>query len=101
VKLPVRETKREHINMLYDLGSTISLMKLKKLKDDALIYENKITLTGITGHNTNSRKGLCNNYRRRTYHKTCILIKDDTLIEHNGILGIDFLRNPVKRLSKG
>jgi len=50
VKLPVREAKREHINMLYDSGSIISLMKLEKLKDDAIIYENKIALTGITGH---------------------------------------------------
>jgi len=36
--------------MLYDSGSTISLMKLKTLKNDVLIYENKIALTGITGH---------------------------------------------------
>jgi len=45
----VRETKREHIKMLYDSDLTVSLIKLKYLKDDALIYENKIAL-GITGH---------------------------------------------------
>jgi len=36
--------------MLYDSGSTVSLIKLRNLKDNALIYENKIALTGITGH---------------------------------------------------
>jgi len=46
----VREAKGEKINLLYDSGPTILLMKLKYLKDDALIYENKIALTGITGH---------------------------------------------------
>jgi len=34
--------------MLYDSGSTISLIKLKHLKDDTLIYEKKIALIGIT-----------------------------------------------------
>jgi len=36
--------------MLYDSDSTISLIKLKQLRDDALIYEDKIALIGITGH---------------------------------------------------
>jgi len=49
-RLPVREAANGKINMLYDSGSTISLIKLRQLKDDALIYENKIALTGITGH---------------------------------------------------
>jgi len=49
-RLPVREAANRKINMLYDSGSIISLIKLKQLRDDALIYENKIALTGITGH---------------------------------------------------
>jgi len=36
VKL-VCKTKSEHMNMLYDSGSTISLIKLKYLKDDTSI----------------------------------------------------------------
>jgi len=81
MKLRVHETKNEHMNMLYDSSSTISLMKLKYLKDNALIYENKIALTGITGHKVH------------TLGKVYVTIT----IEHDGILGIDFLRkHPVK-----
>jgi len=49
VTLPIREVKGEKINM-YDSGSTISLIKLKHLKDKTLIYEKKIALIGISGH---------------------------------------------------
>jgi len=99
VKLPVREAKREHINMLYDSGSTISLMKLKHLKDDALIYENKIALTGITGHkiHTLGKVYATINVDEHPIKHAFHVIKDDTPIEHDGILGIDFLRkHPVK-----
>jgi len=99
VKLPVRETKKEHINMLYDSGSTISLMKLKKLKDDALIYENKIAFTGITGHeiHTLGKVYATINVDGHTIKHAFYVINDDTPIEHDGILGIDFLRkHPVK-----
>jgi len=58
VKLHVREAKREHIKMLYDSGSTVSLIKLKYLKNDALIYEKKIALTGIIGHKVLLRPSL-------------------------------------------
>jgi len=67
VRLLVREAKGEKINLLYDSGSTISgsnsgLMKLKYLKDDTLIYENKIALTEITGHKIYTLgKNLCYN----------------------------------------
>jgi len=99
VKLPVRETKRGHINLLYDSGSTISLIKLKNLKDDALIYENKIALTGITGHkiHTLGKIYATINADEHTIKHAFYVIKDDTPIEHDGILGIDFLRkHPVK-----
>jgi len=99
VKLPVREAKRERIDMLYDSGSTISLMKLKNLKDDALVYEDKIALTGITGHkiHTLGKVYATINVAEHTVKHAFYVIKDDTPIEHDGILGIDFLRkHPVK-----
>jgi len=49
-RLPIREAAKGKINMLYDSGSTISLIKLKQLRDDALIYEDKIAFTEIIGH---------------------------------------------------
>jgi len=85
--------------MLYDSGSTISLMKLRKLKDDALIYENKIALTGITGHriHTLGKVYATINVDGHTIKHAFYVIRDDTPIEHDGILGIDFLRkHPVK-----
>jgi len=91
VKLPMRETKREHINMLYDSGSIISLMKLKKLKDDTLIYKNKIALTGITGHKIHSlgKVYATINVDGHTIKHAFYVIKNDTTLN---ILGIDFLR---------
>jgi len=80
--------------MLYDSGSTISLIKLRQLKDDALIYENKIALTGITGHKvytigkTYATIELDGRRLKHAFH----VVRDDTPIEHEGILGIDFLR---------
>jgi len=50
VVLPIRQTQTGTANMLYDSGSTISLIKLKNLKDDTLIYDDKVMLTGVTGH---------------------------------------------------
>ncbi|KAL6433642.1 hypothetical protein ACFW04_006622 [Cataglyphis niger] len=50
VTIPMRQMKNEEIPMLYDSGSTISLIKLKHLKDDTTIQEEKIALTGVTGH---------------------------------------------------
>ena len=50
ITLPIRETKRGQINMLYDSGATISLIKVKHLKGETVIYKDKITLIGITGH---------------------------------------------------
>jgi len=93
-RLPVREAANGKIDMLYDSGSTISLVKLRQLKDDALIYEKKIALTGITGHKVHT---IGKTYvtielgSRRIKHAFCV-VSDDTPIEHEGILGIDFLR---------
>ena len=50
----MQEAKRGTVNMLYDSGSTISLINLSSIKDEALIYEKQIALTGITGHKINT-----------------------------------------------
>jgi len=93
-KLPVREAANGKINMLYNSGSTISLIKLKQLRDDALIYENKIALIGITGHKvyTIGKMHATIELDSRRLKHAFYVIGDDTPIEHEGILGIDFLR---------
>jgi len=103
MKLPVCEAKREHINMLYDSGSTISLMKLKTLKDDALIYENKIALTGIIGHKiyTLGKFHATINVDGHTIKHVFYVVKDDFPIEYEGILGIDFLQKQKAKCDLG
>jgi len=93
-RLPIREAAKGKINMLYDSGSTISLIKLKQLRDDALIYEDKIALTGITGHkiHTIGKTYVTIELDGRRLKHAFYVVGDDTPIEHEGILGIDFLR---------
>jgi len=75
-------------------GSTISLIKLKQLKDDTLIYEDKIALTEIIEHKVYTIGKMYATIELdgcRLKHAFYV-VGDDTPIEHEGILGIDFLR---------
>lgn len=85
--------------MLYDFGSTISLIKLKHLKDDTLIYEEKIALIGISGHKiyTLGKMYATITLNKHTIKHAFYVIKDDTAIEHEGVLGIDFLKKQVAK----
>jgi len=76
--------------MLYDSGSTVLLIKLKYLKDDALIYENKIALTGITGHKVHMLGKIYAiiNVDGYTIKHAFYVIRDDTPIEHDDILDL-------------
>ncbi|XP_029659455.1 uncharacterized protein LOC115233278 [Formica exsecta] len=94
VTLPMREAKREKINLLFDTGAAISLIKVKHLKGETLIKEEKITLTGVTGHKIctiGKFKATITLEKRRIKH-TMYVVKDDFPIEYDGILGVDFLR---------
>jgi len=96
-RIPIREAANRKVNMLYDSGSTISLIKLKQLRDDALIYENKIALTGITGHKiyTIGKMYATIELDGRRLKHAFYVIGDDTPIEREGILRIDFLRKHI------
>jgi len=80
--------------MLYDSGSTISLIKLRQLKDDVLIYDKRIALTGITEHKvyTIGKTYATIELGGRRLKHAFYVVDDHTPIEHEGILGIDFLR---------
>ncbi|KAL6446821.1 hypothetical protein ACFW04_001329 [Cataglyphis niger] len=94
ITLSMQQAKREKVQMLYDSGSTISLIKLKQLKDDTLIYEDKIAFTGITGHkvHTIGKVYVTIKINNQKVKHTFYVVRDDIAIEYEGILGIDFLR---------
>lgn len=80
--------------MLYDSGSTISLIKLKLLKDEVPVYENKIALTGVIGHQIHTFGKMYATIKMgdQEIKHPIYVVKDDFPIEHDIILGIDFLR---------
>jgi hypothetical protein len=93
ISLPVQKAENNIIAFLFDTGATISLVKLEVLKDDTVIREDRIKLTGITGHTiTTIGKTYLNVSLTdgRIKHPVYVL-KDDTPMEHDGILGIDFI----------
>jgi len=68
-------------------------MKLKYLKDNALIYKNKIALTGIIEHKIHMLGKIYAtvNVDGHIINHAFYVMKDDTSVKHDGILGIDFL----------
>ncbi|KAL6252276.1 hypothetical protein P5V15_015248 [Pogonomyrmex californicus] len=50
ITLPIAEAKGRKINFLFDTGASATIIKLKHVLNHVLIYEEKIKLTGITGH---------------------------------------------------
>ncbi|XP_077264813.1 uncharacterized protein LOC143898889 [Temnothorax americanus] len=93
-RLPILEVKPGASNMLYDSGSTISLIKLNALKDDASVYEDRIALTGITGHkiHTIGKVYATIETNKLKIKHAFYVVGEDMAIEYDGILGIDFLR---------
>jgi len=92
ISLPIQETEKR-VNFLFDTGATVSLLKLKMLKDDTRIYEEKIKLTGITRHSITIGKTyetilLTNEYIKHPIY----IVKDENSMEYDGIFGADFIR---------
>ena len=97
VTLPIREVKRNKVNLLYDTGAAISMIKMANFKDTAILHEEKIKLTGITGH-TMSTIGkvyatIILNKREITH--PFYVTRDDAALEYDGILGADFIQKYV------
>jgi len=92
--LLIREAERKRIEFLFDTGATISLIKLKTLKNEAVIHEEKIKLTGITGHSleTIEKAYLHVKLNNGKIRHPVYVIKDDTPLEYDGIIGADFIR---------
>ncbi|XP_029173288.1 uncharacterized protein LOC114942149 [Nylanderia fulva] len=94
ITLPIREVKTGKINMLYDTGATVSLIKAKHLKSKTEIHKDKITLISITGHKarTIGKFFATIDLDDRKIKHAIYVVKDDFPMEYDGIIGIDFLQ---------
>ena len=95
ITLPIQETRSGEINMLFDSGATLSLIKVKNLKGKTRISPEKITLAGITGHKmyTIGSMQAHINIGEQVLRHTMYVVKDDFPMEYDGILGLDFMKN--------
>jgi len=94
VRLLIRETKEAKLNMLYDSGATISLIKVKHLKGETVIHKDRITLVGITGHQARTIGKIyatINLADRKIKHEIHV-VKDDFPMESEGLIGLNFIR---------
>ncbi|XP_071631814.1 uncharacterized protein [Temnothorax longispinosus] len=94
ITLPMREAKREKIHLLFDTGAAVLIIKVKHLKGETMIEEDKMALTGATGHkaHTIGKFTATIDLRDRKIKHTIYVVKDDFPIEYNGILGVDFIK---------
>src|SRR5436190_11530499 len=93
ITLPIQQVKGGLIDTMCDSGSTISLIKLKHLKDETPVQAEKIALIGITGNKlyTIGKTRLTIKLDDRKIKHSFYVIKDETPIEQDCIIGIDFL----------
>ena len=94
VTLSIRETKSGKIDMLFDSGATLSLIKVKNLKGETKIRHERIALVGITGHKvyTIGKIQATIELGKHKIKHPIYVVKDDFPLEYDGILGLDFLR---------
>lgn len=94
VIIPVRVAERGKINFLFDTGAKISFLKLKFFKGTAQIHEEKIKLIGVTGHtiSTLGRTYVTIPLRDGAITHPFYVIKDNEVVEYNGILEADFIK---------
>ncbi|XP_071627755.1 uncharacterized protein [Temnothorax longispinosus] len=84
ITLPMREAKREKINLLFDTGAAVSIIKVKHLKGETMIEEDKMALTGVTGHkaHTIGKFTATIDLKDRKIKHTIYVVKDDFPIEY-------------------
>ena len=94
ITLPIKETRAGKIDMLFDSGATISLIKVKNLKGKTRIYPEEVSLVGITGHrvHTIGKMQATIKIGEREIKHAIYVVRDDFPMEYEGIIGLDFLR---------
>ncbi|XP_020296184.1 uncharacterized protein LOC109861084 [Pseudomyrmex gracilis] len=103
--VPIREAKGGQVEMLYDTGATVSLIKQKYLKGETPAEKTKLEITGVTGHKTcviGKIKAHIQLRNRRIKHAIYV-VRNDFPIKYQGILGSDFIRkyNAVHNYKEG
>ena len=103
VTLPIREAKRGKINLLLDTGATITLLKVGNLKGETPIRDERMTLTGVTGHKIHTLGKLRATIKLgdEEIRHTVYVVKDNFPIDYEGILGIDFLKKHRAKCDHG
>lgn len=86
------------VDLSYDTGAVISIIKIKNFKGNALLHEEKIKLTGFTGHTmmTIGKVYAIIILRDKELTHPLYVMKDDSPFEYNGILGADFISTHIE-----
>ncbi|KAL6254796.1 hypothetical protein P5V15_014130 [Pogonomyrmex californicus] len=93
ITLPMRETKKGKTSFLLDTSATLTLIKVGNLKGNTLMHEERLALTGVTGHkiHTLGKIRAMITLGDREIRHTMYVVRDDFPINYKGILGLDFL----------
>jgi len=102
VTFPIKETKKEKTSFFLDTGATLTLVKIGNLKDDTKMRDERIALTGVTGHKiyTLGKIRATIPLGEQKIRHTMYVVKDD-FIDYEGILGIDFLTKQQTKCDYG
>jgi len=100
--LPINETKKEKTSFLLDTGATLMLVKTGNLKGDTKMRDERIALTGVTGHKiyTLGKIRATIPLGEQKIRHTMYVVRDDFPIDE-GILGIDFLTKQQTKCDHG
>ncbi|KAL6263056.1 hypothetical protein P5V15_005853 [Pogonomyrmex californicus] len=94
ITLPMRETKKRKTSFLLDTGTILTLIKVGNLKGNILMREERLALTGVTGHkiHTLGKIRATITLGDREIRHTMYVVRDDFPINYEGILGLDFFK---------
>jgi len=75
------------------MGAILIFVKFGNLKGDTKMRDERIALTGVTGHKiyTLGKIRAIIRLREQRIRHTMYVVRDDFPIDYKGILGIDFL----------
>ncbi|XP_020296374.1 uncharacterized protein LOC109861229 [Pseudomyrmex gracilis] len=94
VTVPMKEAKKGEVELLYDTGATVSLIKKKYLKEKTPAEKTSMKLTGVTGHQASVIRKITATIQlkdKRVKHPVYV-VRDDFPVSYQGILGKYFMK---------
>ncbi|XP_020297641.1 uncharacterized protein LOC109862121 [Pseudomyrmex gracilis] len=90
----MREAKKGEVELLYDTGATVSLIKKKYLKEKTPAERTSIKLTGVTGHQASVIGKITATIRLKDKNikHPVYVVRDDFPVSYQGILRNDFMK---------